>query len=55
MKSLFFEMLQVMLIYLKLTNQIDWTWFWVLSPLWIGGLVAVTWIIIIAIAETVKK
>ena len=33
--------LTLLFIYLKMTSQIDWSWLWVLSPLWIdflGGL-----------------
>jgi len=29
-------MTQLMFVYLKLTGSIDWSWFWVLSPLWIA-------------------
>lgn len=25
---------------LKVTGQIDWSWWWVFSPLWIGGAIA---------------
>lgn len=32
----FGDLLCLMLIYLKLTNQISWNWFWILSPFWIG-------------------
>ncbi len=28
--------LTVLFIGLKLTHYIDWSWWWVLSPLWIG-------------------
>jgi len=31
----FFGLLTVLFIGLKLTNYIDWSWWWVLSPLWI--------------------
>ena len=34
--SFFVSGLQLLFIYLKLTGGIDWNWFWVLSPLWIG-------------------
>ena len=27
--------LTILFVYLKLTNQIDWSWWWVLSPCWI--------------------
>ena len=29
------DVLLIVFIVLKLTNQIDWSWVWVLSPLWI--------------------
>lgn len=29
-------LLTLMFIYLKLTNQVQWSWLWVLSPLWIS-------------------
>lgn len=31
--------LLVLFIALKLCNVIDWSWWWVLSPLWIGAIV----------------
>ena len=37
----FISALTILFIYLKMTNQIDWSWLWVLSPIWIdilGGL-----------------
>jgi hypothetical protein len=34
--------LLILFIVLKLTNNIDWSWWWVLSPLWIPvGIVVV--------------
>lgn len=33
--GLFPTLLSILFIYLKLTDQIDWSWWWVLSPLWI--------------------
>jgi hypothetical protein len=36
--SWFWPALQLLLIALKLTNQIEWSWFWVLSPAWMGML-----------------
>lgn len=29
-------LLTVLFVGLKLTDYIDWSWWWVLSPLWIG-------------------
>jgi hypothetical protein len=33
-------LLTVLFVGLKLTNYIAWSWWWVLSPLWIGYLLA---------------
>jgi len=33
---IFSKMLTVLFIGLKLTGHIDWSWLWVLSPLWIA-------------------
>ena len=32
----FVDALTLLFIALKLTGQIDWNWFWVLSPIWIS-------------------
>jgi hypothetical protein len=34
--ALFLQILTLIFITLKLTNQIAWSWLWVLSPLWIS-------------------
>ncbi len=31
----FFGLLTIVFIVLKLTNYIDWSWWWILAPLWI--------------------
>ena len=36
----FTGLLTVLFIYLKLTGQVAWSWWWVLSPLWIWILIA---------------
>lgn len=41
----FTGLLTVAFIVLKLTGVIAWSWWWVLSPLWIGALIAVVLII----------
>jgi hypothetical protein len=38
----FTGLLTVLFIGLKLTNNINWSWWWVLSPLWIGFIIGVT-------------
>lgn len=37
----FCGLLTIVFIYLKLTGQIDWSWWWVWSPLWIAALLIV--------------
>jgi len=39
--SLFPTLLLVLFIGLKLTNIIDWSWWWVMSPLWIPILIVI--------------
>lgn len=34
-------LLTVLFVYLKLTEQIDWSWWWVLCPLWIIPLIVI--------------
>jgi len=43
----FSSALAILFIGLKLTNHIDWSWFWVLSPLWIGVAVAISILILL--------
>lgn len=33
--GLFATLLAILLIYLKLNGTIDWSWWWVLAPVWI--------------------
>jgi len=44
----FTSLLTIAFIVLKLTGYIDWSWWWVLSPIWISILLAI-FIIFIAI------
>ena len=37
----FAGLLTIVFITLKLLDKIDWSWWWVFSPLWIGILLAV--------------
>ena len=43
-------LLTVLFIGLKLTNQIDWGWIWVLSPIWIYALFALVILILVVVA-----
>ena len=37
----FWGLLTILFIGLKLTHYINWSWWWVLSPLWIGFTLAI--------------
>lgn len=45
----FFGLLGLAFIVLKLMQIINWTWFWVLSPLWGGFALWVVFLIVVAI------
>ena len=49
------SVLTLLLIVLKLTGLIDWSWVWVLSPVWIPGLFFALVFAIILIGGRVKK
>jgi hypothetical protein len=51
----FSGLLAIVFITLKLTNVIQWSWLWVLSPIWISFLVYITIIAIILIAVLMEK
>ena len=50
--SIFVSFLTVMFIELKLTEKIDWSWWWVLSPMWISAVVA---IVLVGLVTLVTK
>ena len=45
----FTGLLTVAFIVLKLTHYIDWSWWWVLSPLWIGAALALVFIAVVLV------
>jgi hypothetical protein len=47
--------LTLIFIVLKFTGLIDWSWVWVLSPVWISGLFFLIVISIILIGGKIKK
>jgi hypothetical protein len=51
----FFGMLTILFIGLKLTNYIDWSWWWVLAPTWIPMIFAVMFLCIVGIAYLIAK
>lgn len=52
MKIGFTGLLTLLFIALKLTGYITWSWFWVLSPIWISIIVAV---ILITVLYVITK
>ena len=47
----FCGLLTILFIGLKLTNYITWSWFWVLSPLWIPlAIILIVFVIIFGVA-----
>ena len=51
----FVGMLTILFIALKLTSIINWTWWWVLSPIWIDICVAICLIIFVLIAVAISE
>jgi hypothetical protein len=45
--SPFISLLTILFIGLKLTGYITWSWWWVLSPIWIGILVVLVIMVIV--------
>lgn len=43
----FAGLLTIVFIVLKLLGKIDWSWWWVLSPLWISLLVGIVIIVLV--------
>ena len=46
--------LTIVFVVLKLTHNIDWSWWWVLSPLWISAGIGLL-IIVVALGFAVVK
>lgn len=54
----FAGLLTIVFITLKLIGKIDWSWWWILSPIWITAafvlLCVVVWVVIALIIESKK-
>jgi ABC-type nickel/cobalt efflux system permease component RcnA len=50
----FSGLLTIAFIVLKLCKVIEWSWWWVLSPLWIGVGLAVAILVIVIIMAVIK-
>lgn len=51
----FISVLTLIFIVLKLTNNINWSWVWVLSPIWISTILIILIFGIILVAGRIKK
>jgi len=49
------SILAIIFVVLKLTNNLDWSWWWVLSPLWIPLSIVVILFVIIFIFLFIKS
>jgi hypothetical protein len=54
MKIEFTTLLTVLFIGLKLGNVITWSWLWVLSPLWIGLVIALVVLLTVLIIAVIS-
>ena len=43
----FFSILTLIFITLKLTGHIEWSWLWVLAPMWISAILVILLLIIV--------
>lgn len=51
----FFGMLTILFIALKLTGYIDWSWWWVLAPIWVCVAIFAIFAIFILVIAMVSK
>jgi hypothetical protein len=49
------QLLTVLFIALKLTKVIDWSWVWILSPLWIAFLLWLIFIVVFIVFLSIVK
>lgn len=45
----------VVFLILKLTGDIDWSWWWVTSPLWIPIVIVICFLVIVALVLGLKE
>ena len=51
----FISVLTLIFVVLKLTNNISWSWVWVLSPIWISTILIILIFGIILVGGRIKK
>jgi hypothetical protein len=55
MKVEFYQLLTLLFVALKLTGYIQWSWWWVLSPVWMQIVILLVVVIYRLIVELLKK
>ncbi len=45
----------IVFLILKLTNNIDWSWWWVTCPLWIGLAIVIAVLLIVGLIKFISK
>jgi hypothetical protein len=45
----------IVFLVLKLTNNIDWSWWWVTCPLWIGLAIVIAVLLIVGLIKFISK
>jgi hypothetical protein len=48
-------LLTILFIGLKLTGHIDWSWWWVLSPIWITVGIVLVILVIVGIVKLIER
>ena len=51
----FVGLLAILFIALKLTGHIQWSWLWVLSPIWITALIIVALVLCVVAVHVLEK
>jgi hypothetical protein len=51
----FMGLLTILFIALKLTNFIDWSWWWVLSPMWLSAVILVLAVLLLVLIRKAKE
>lgn len=49
-----FTVLQIVFLVLKLTNLIDWSWWWVWSPTWISIILVVVVLFVFFLVDVIR-
>ena len=49
----FVGLLTILFIALKLTGHIDWSWWWVLSPIWISTVIVLVIALIVGVVAVI--